>query len=121
MPWEIFCVRYCPARWMDEKTKSAATANLFELELILSQRSSKTAPCFWASSSPEKYFSGELLAQKHGAVFDDLWDKINSSSNKLAVAADFVFSSIHLAGQYRTQNISHGIVEIGRASCRERG
>lgn len=39
----------------------------------------------------ERYWAPELQAEKFGRVIEQLWDKINASTNKLAVLADWPF------------------------------
>jgi len=57
----------------------------------------------------EKYFATELLAEKYGALFNELWDNLNHSSNKFSILNAFPFTKIELARYPDAQTLPHGI------------
>ncbi|HLH54781.1 MAG TPA: CRTAC1 family protein [Verrucomicrobiae bacterium] len=51
----------------------------------------------------------EMLAEKCGRRLEDLWDRVNSSSNKLNVIAEFPVQQVVLPRWQPTRNLPHGI------------
>lgn len=72
----------------------------------LERRERTVAQTVWAK---------ELLAQEHGRVFDDLWDALNASTNKLATAAEFSFDELILGARQSADHLPHQI-EVFRSS-----
>src|ERR1041385_2437364 len=61
------------------------------------------------SALAQKYWGPELLAQKHGAVFERLWDALNSASNKFAVLKEFRAPKMIWAARGPAREAAHGI------------
>lgn len=57
----------------------------------------------------ETLWAPELLAQLQGQVFENLWDAVNSATNKLAVLADFHIGGILLNQWSASHPLPHGI------------
>src|SRR4051812_22310302 len=57
----------------------------------------------------QKHWGPELLAEKHGAVFERLWDAINSASNKFAVVKDFAAPKVIWAERGPAREAAHGV------------
>jgi hypothetical protein len=55
------------------------------------------------------FWAKEMLAQSCGRVFEDLWDSINASTNKLAAIPRFRFEEVALPEWRPAQHLPHGI------------
>src|SRR5688572_381377 len=56
-----------------------------------------------------KHWGPERLAQKHGAVFEQLWDKLNAVSNRFSVLKDFPVPRLVWSARAPAREIAHGI------------
>jgi hypothetical protein len=63
----------------------------------------------------EKYWGPELLAEKHGAVFERLWDAINGAWNKFAVVKEFAAPKVVWAERGAVREAAHGVRILGPA------
>src|ERR1044071_6265710 len=57
----------------------------------------------------EVVWQKELLAQRHGAVFEELWNALNAATNKLALAASVAVPAIIPPVLKKPRDLGHGI------------
>jgi enediyne biosynthesis protein E4 len=58
----------------------------------------------------ETVWAPEMLAQKCGALFENLWDDLNSAGNKTAVLQSFPFGTIDIPEFRKPKSLRHGIL-----------
>jgi hypothetical protein len=88
-----------PARPVPPGTPPPPT-NLLAALMGLEAREAAAAQSVWRA---------ELLAQQHGRVFEDLWDALNRSTNRLATLADFALERVILPAFAAPEDLPHGI------------
>lgn len=77
--------------------------NLLAALLALEAREAAAAQSVWAP---------ELLAQRHGRVFEDLWDSLHRATNRWAVLADFDPGELLLPAFGAPRAWPHGILSF---------
>ncbi len=80
--------------------RAAGSTNLLTALMALEAREAAVAETVWRA---------ELLAQQHGRVFEDLWDALNRSTNRLAAAAAFPLERVVLPVFAAPETLPHGI------------
>ncbi|HKS36547.1 MAG TPA: CRTAC1 family protein [Verrucomicrobiae bacterium] len=57
----------------------------------------------------ETFWAAEIIAQECGRVFENLWDSLNATTNKLDLLATFPVGELLSGGWKRPQTLAHGI------------
>ena len=83
--------------------RSGKAARIFAAELeALRARENQMTDTVWQK---------ELLAERHGYVFEELWDAFNAATNKLALAASVPIRELIPPILKLPRNLAHGMVE----------